>query len=101
MGDHATKLCDFTNVTTTLFIANPIIYTEIKYDLLEVCPGLPNLIAKVQFGGSASDDSSMYYMTSVRYVICKKFKNMENDIVKLKLFPFLALRNTILLATEQ
>jgi hypothetical protein len=74
MGDHATKLCDFTNVTTTLFNANPIIYTEIKYDSLEVSPGLPNLIAKDQFGGSASDDSSIYSMTSVRYVICKSLK---------------------------
>jgi hypothetical protein len=74
MGDQATKLCDFTNVTTMLFIANPIISTEIKDDSLEVSPGLLNLITKDQFGGSASGDASMYYMTYVRYVICKGLK---------------------------
>jgi hypothetical protein len=74
MVDQATKLCDFTNITNALFIANPIISPKIKADSLEVSPELLNLIAKDQFGGSASEDASMYYITSVRYVICKSFK---------------------------
>jgi hypothetical protein len=74
MGDQTTKLCNFTNVPNAQFIANPITSPEIKADSFEVSPGLLNLIAKDQFGGSASDDASMYYMTYVRYVICKSLK---------------------------
>jgi hypothetical protein len=57
MGDLTTKLCDFTNVPNVQFIANPITSSEIKV-VLEVGPGLLNLIAKQQFGGSASEDAS-------------------------------------------
>jgi hypothetical protein len=60
MGDQTTKLCGFTNVPRTQFIANPITSPKIKADSLEVNLGLLNLIAKDQFGGSASEDASMH-----------------------------------------
>jgi hypothetical protein len=59
MGDQTTKLCDFTNVPSAQFIANPITSLEIKADSFEVSPGLLNLIAKDPFRGSASEDASM------------------------------------------
>jgi hypothetical protein len=88
MGDQTTKLCNFTNVPNAQFIANPITSPEIKADSFEVNPRLLNLIAKDQFGGSASEDASMHLHDFHEICDIKKFKNVENDIVKQKLFPF-------------
>jgi hypothetical protein len=88
MGDQTTKLCDFTNAPNAQFIASPITSPEIKADSFEVSPRLLNLIAKDQFGGSASEDASMHLLYFCEISDMQKFKNVENDIVKLKLFPF-------------
>jgi hypothetical protein len=88
MGDQITKLCDFTNAPNAEFIANPITSPEIKTDSFEVSPGLLNLIAKDQFGGSASEDASMHLHYFCEICDMQKFKNVENDIFKLKLFLF-------------
>jgi hypothetical protein len=60
MGDQTTKLCDFTNAPNAQFIASPIAFPEIKASSFEVSPEILNLIAKDQFGGSASEDASMH-----------------------------------------
>jgi hypothetical protein len=88
MGYQTTKLCDFTNVPNSQLIANSITYPEIKADSFEVSPRLLNLIAKEQFGGSASEDASMYLHDLCEVCDMQKFENMENNIVKLKLFSF-------------
>jgi hypothetical protein len=88
MGDQTTKLCNFTNVPNAKFIANPIISPEIKVDPFEVSPRLLNLIAKDQFGDGASEDVSMNLHDFCETCDMQKFKNVENSIVKLKLFPF-------------
>jgi hypothetical protein len=88
MGDKTTNLCDFTNAPNAQFIASPITSPEIKADSFEVSPGLLNLFAKDQFGCSASEDASMYLHDFCEICDMQKFKNVENDIVKLKLFPF-------------
>jgi hypothetical protein len=88
MGDLTTKLCDFTNVPNVQFIANPITSPKIKVDSFEVSPGLLNIIAKDQFGGSTSEDASMYLHDFCEICDMQKFNNVENNIVKLKLFPF-------------
>jgi hypothetical protein len=88
MGDQTTMLCDFTNATNAQFIGSPITSPEIKADSFEVSPGLLNLIAKDQFGGSASKDASMHLHDFCEICDMQKFKNVENNIVKLKLFPF-------------
>jgi hypothetical protein len=48
----------------------------------------PPLITREQFGGSASEDASMYLHDFCEICDMKKFKNVENNIVKLKLFSF-------------
>jgi hypothetical protein len=88
MGDQTTKLCDFTNVPNAQFIANPITSPEIKADSFEVSSGLLNLIAKDQVGGSASEDASTHLHQFFDICDMQKFKNVKNDIFKLKLFPF-------------
>jgi hypothetical protein len=88
MEEQTTKLCDFTNPPNAQFIASPITSPEIKADSFEVSPRLLDLIAKDQFGDSASEDASMYLHDFCEICDMQKFKNVENDIVKLKLFPF-------------
>jgi hypothetical protein len=85
MGDQTTKLCDFTNAPNAQFIASPITSPEIKADSFEVISGLLNLIAKDQFGGTASEDASLHLHDFCEICDMQKFKNA---IVKLKLFPF-------------
>jgi hypothetical protein len=88
MGDQTTKLCDFTNAPNAQFIASPITSPKIKANSFEVSPGLLNLIAKDQFGGSASEDASMHLHDFCEIFDMQKFENVENHIVKLKLLPF-------------
>ena len=88
MGERNTKLYDFTNTPNDQFTSSPITSPEIKADNFEVSPGLLNLIAKEQFGGSASEDASMHLHDFCEICDMQKFKNVENNIVKLKLFPF-------------
>ena len=87
MGECRTKLCDCTNTPNEQFIARPITTPEITAESFEVSPGLLNLITKEQFGGSASEDVSMHLHDFCEICDMQKFKNVENNIVKLKLFP--------------
>jgi hypothetical protein len=52
---------DHANVPNAQFIANPITSPQIQAQSFEVSPRLLNLIAKEQFGGSASEDPSMHF----------------------------------------
>jgi hypothetical protein len=88
MGDQTTKLCDFANAPNTQFIASPITSPKIKVDSFEAGPRLLNLIAKDQFGGSASEDASMHLHDFCEICDMQNFEHVENGIVKLKLFPF-------------
>ena len=63
-------------------------HSEIKADSYEVSPSLLNLITREQFGGSAMEDDSMHLHDFVEICDMQKFKNVESDVLKLKLFPF-------------
>jgi hypothetical protein len=60
MGDRITNLCDYTNVPNGQFITKPITSPKITADSFEVSPGFLNLVCTDQFGGSASEDSSLH-----------------------------------------
>jgi hypothetical protein len=87
MGDRTTKLCDYTIVPNALFIAKPITSPDITVESFKVCPGLLNLICKDQFDGNAGEDASMHLHDFCEICDMQKFKNIDNSIVKLKLFP--------------
>jgi hypothetical protein len=76
MGDQTTKLCGITNAPKAQFIASPIMSPKIKANSFEVSLGILNLVAKDQFGGSASEDASMH-MIVVRFVICKSLRMLK------------------------
>jgi hypothetical protein len=88
MGER-TKLCDYTNTPNEHFIARPITTPDIQADCFEVSPSLLNLITREQFGGSAQEDAFMHLHDFIEICDRQKFKNVENDALKLKLFPFL------------
>jgi hypothetical protein len=87
MGDR-TKLCDYTNTPNDQFIAKPITTPEITAESYEVSPSLLNLITREQFGGSAVEDASMHLHDFIEICDMQKFKNVESNVLKLKLFPF-------------
>jgi hypothetical protein len=87
MGER-TKLCDYTNTPNEHFIAKPITTPDIQAESFEVSPSLLNLITREQFGGSAQEDASMHLHDFIKICDMQKFKNVENDVLKLKLFPF-------------
>jgi hypothetical protein len=65
------------------FPPRPITNPKIKADGFEISHLLLNLIAEEQFGESATEEASMHLQD-----LCEmqKIKNVENDIVKHKLF---------------
>jgi hypothetical protein len=88
MGER-TKLCDYTNTPNEHFIARHITTPDIQAESFEVSPSLLNLITREQFGGSEQEDASMHLHDFIEICDMQKFKNVENDVLKLKLFPFL------------
>jgi hypothetical protein len=87
MGER-TKLCDYTNTPNEHFIARPIITPDIQAESFEVSPSIVNMITREKFGGSAQEEASMHLHDFIEICDMQKFKNVENDVLKLKLFPF-------------
>jgi hypothetical protein len=81
-------LCDYTNTSNDHFIAKPITTPEITAECFEVSTRLLNLITRGKFGGSASEDASMNLHDFCEIFYMQKLKNVENNIVKITLFPF-------------
>jgi hypothetical protein len=86
MGER-TKLGDYTNTPNEHFIARPITTPNIQDDSFEVSPILLNLITREQFGGSAQEDASMHLHEFIEICDMQKFKNVENDVLKIKTIP--------------
>jgi hypothetical protein len=87
MGER-TKLCDYTNIPNKHFIARPITTRNIQAKSFKVSPSILKLITREQFGGSAQVDASMHLHDFIEICDMQKFNNVENNVLKLKLFPF-------------
>ena len=87
MAQDNTKLCDFSNTSNDDFISTPIdplIYAE----SFEINTALLNLVMKDQFAGLPSEDAPTHLNSFIDLCDMQKKKDVDNDIVKLKLFPF-------------
>jgi hypothetical protein len=83
-----TKLCDFTSTNNSDFIYTPIAPPAPAANFYEIKPTLLNLIMKEQFSGASTEDAAAHLNNFVELCEMQKYKDVESDIIKLKLFPF-------------
>ena len=87
MAQDNTKLCDFTNTNNNDFLSTPIAPLT-DTESCEINAALLNLVMKDQFAGLPSEDAATHLNSFVDLCDMQKKKDVDNDIVKLKLFPF-------------
>ena len=83
-----TKLCDFTSTNNNDFICTPIAPPASKVEFFEIKPALLNFVMREQFSGVSSDDAAAHLNNFVELCEMQKYKDIDGDIIKLKLFPF-------------
>ena len=90
MGTTAenTKLCDFTSTNNNDFICTPIAPPASPTAFYEIKPALLNLVMKEQFSGAGTDDVVVHLNNFVELCEMQKYKDIYEDLIKLKLFPF-------------
>jgi hypothetical protein len=89
MGIHEnTKLCDFTSTNNSDFICTPIVPLAPAANFNKIKPALLNLVMKEQFSGASTDDAGAHLNNFVELCEMQKYKDVEGDIIKLKLIPF-------------
>ena len=91
MSQDTTKLCDFSNTNNNDFISTPIPPTT-SAEAFDINAALLNLLMKDQFLGSPNEDPMSHLNTFAELCDMQNKKDMYNDIVKLKLFPFFTKR---------
>src|SRR4051812_39950405 len=87
MAQDNTKLCDFTNTNNNDFLSTPIAPLT-NTESCEINTALLNLFMKDQFVGLPNEDAATHLNSFVDLCDMQKKKDVDNDIVKLKLFPF-------------
>ena len=87
MVQDNTKLCDFSNTNNNDFVSISIALIT-SVESCEINAALLNLVMKDQFSGLPSEDAATHLNNFVDLCDMQKKKDMDNDIVKLKLFPF-------------
>ena len=87
-SNENTKLCDFTSTNNNVFICSPIAPPSTKVESYEIKPALLNLVMKEQFSGASTDDVASHLNNFVKLCDMQKYKEVEGDIIKLKLFSF-------------
>ena len=87
MAQDNTKLCDFSNTNNNYFISTLIAPTT-NAESCEINAALLNLVMKDQFSGFPSEDAASHLNNFVDLCDMQKKKDVDNNIVKLKLFLF-------------
>jgi hypothetical protein len=85
---ESTKLCDFTSTNNNDFICIPIAPPAPEANFYEIKPALLNLVIKQQFSGVSTDDAAAHLNNFVELCEMQKYKDVDGDIIKLKLFSF-------------
>jgi hypothetical protein len=83
-----TKLCDFTSTNNSDFICTPIAPPATAANFYEIKLALLNLVMKEQFSGASTEDTAAHLNNFVELCEMQKYKDVDSDIIKLKLFPF-------------
>ena len=85
LGD--VTLFNFTSHNNSDFICTPIAPPATSAVSYEIKPALLNLVMKEQFSG-VGEDAALHLNNFVELCDMQKYKEVDGDIVKLKLFPF-------------
>ena len=88
MTQENTKLCDFSNTNNNDFIVTPLAPPATSAETCDINTALPNLIMKDQFSGTPKEDVASHLNTFMELCNIQKKKYVDNDVVKMKLFPF-------------
>ena len=88
MSQENTKLCDFSNTNNNDFIGTPIPPPDTSAESRDINTALLNLVMKDQFSGTPNEDAASHLNTFVELCDMQKKKDVNNDVVKKKLFPF-------------
>ena len=88
MTRENTKLCDFSNTNNNVFISTPIAPPATSAGYSDINAALLNLVMKDQFSSTPNEDVMSHLNTFVELCDMQKKKYVDNDVVKLKLFPF-------------
>jgi hypothetical protein len=81
-------LCDFTSTNNNNFIYTPIAPPALEANFYEIKPTLLNLVMKEQFSTISTDDVAAHLNNFVELCEMEKYKDVDGEIIKLKLFPF-------------
>ena len=87
MAQDNTKLCDFDNTNNNDFISTPIAPLT-NAESCEINTALLDLVMKDLFSSLPTEDAITHLNNFVDLCDMQKKKDVDNDIVKLKLFPF-------------
>ena len=88
MTQENTKLCDFSNANNNEFIDIPIASPATSAESCDINTALLNLVMKDQFSGTPNEDAASHLNAFVELCDMQKKKDVDNDVVKMKLFPF-------------
>jgi hypothetical protein len=83
-----TKLYDFTSTNNNDYICTPNAPPAPEAIFYEIKPALLNLVMKEQFSGVSTDNIAAHLNNFVELCEIQKYKDVDGDIIKLKLFPF-------------
>ena len=88
MTQENTKLCDFSNTNNNDFISTLIAPPATSAESCDINTALLNLVMKDQFSGTPNEDVASHLNTFVDLCDMQKKIDVDNDVVKLKLFMF-------------
>ena len=88
MAQENTKLCDFSNTNNNDFIGTPLAPPTTSAETCDINTALLNLVMKHQFSGTPNEVVASHLNTFMELCDMEKKKDVDNDIVKMKLFPF-------------
>ena len=87
MAQDNTKLCDFSYTNNNDLLSTPIAPLN-DVESCEINTALLNLVMKDQFADLSSEDAATHLNNFVDLCDMQNKKDTDNNIVKLKLFPF-------------
>ena len=88
MTQENTKLCDFSNTNNNDFIGTSLAPPTTSAETCDINTALLNLVMKDQFSGTPNEDVAFHLNTFVELCDMQKKTYVDNDVVKMKLFPF-------------